>query len=79
MVLLIHNNTNRSLDHPHIIKLLAYSLCETRVTTVMNYVNGRNLDVILFSKRLHDYKEVGYQVLCMLILDLFLLWLFPSF
>lgn len=46
----------RDLNHPNIITLFAYCITREEVVLVMNYVNGSNLDKLLFS-RLHDYKE----------------------
>lgn len=49
---------SRELNHPNIVSLLEHCVTNDEIVLVMNFINGSNLDRILFSKNLHDYKEV---------------------
>ena len=44
----------RKLNHSHIITLLAFSLTHEELILVTNYVDGKNLDTVIFSK---DYVK----------------------
>ena len=49
---------SRELNHPNIVSLLAHCVMNDEIVLVMNFINGSNFDRILFSKNLHNYKEV---------------------
>ena len=40
----------RKLSHPNIISLMGYSFSEDEIVLITNYVEGSNLDKILFGK-----------------------------
>ena len=42
----------RDLHHPNIVNLLAYAIDEEQVVLVTNYVDGTNLERVIFSKSL---------------------------
>ena len=48
----------RDLKHPNIVQLLAYAICEEEIVLVTNFVDGNNLDKILFGK---ESVEVLYS------------------
>ena len=54
---------SRELNHANIVSLLAHCVTNDEIVLVMNFINGSNLDRILFSKNLHDYKEVGIIII----------------
>ena len=41
----------RTLKHPNIVELMAYAKSEEEIVLVTNFVDGSNLDTILFGKK----------------------------
>ncbi len=46
----------RQLNHPNIISLLGYSVNEDEIILITNFMDGHNLDRLLFGKK--DKREV---------------------
>ena len=38
------------MKHPNIVSLLGYSVSSEAIVLIMNYVPGKNLDVLIFGK-----------------------------
>lgn len=51
----------RNLKHPNIINLIGYAVTDEQVVIVTNFINGNNLDKILFKKHLHDKASVKFS------------------
>ena len=45
------------LEHPNIVSLFGYIMAEDEVILIMNFVDGSNLDRMLFGKK--EYREVS--------------------
>ena len=50
ILMMLSCNVCRNLKHPHIVSLLAYCVNNENLILVMNYVDGSNLDTLIFSK-----------------------------
>lgn len=50
---------NRDIRHPNIVRLFGYCLNEEDVVLIMNYVDGSNLDKLLFSAKSVYNTKVG--------------------
>ncbi len=42
---------SRLVDHPNIVRLLGYAVSAKEIVIIMNFVSGKNLDVLIFGKK----------------------------
>lgn len=58
IIITIYHNS-RLLEHPNLVSLLGYTATVNQMVLIMNFINGKNLHVILFGKKfLTRYKSL---------------------
>ena len=76
LCLWLHFTTHRQLKHPNIVSLMGYTKNDDEIILIMNYVDGNNLDRLLFDKR--EKREVCTLCVCIYTIIVYIILQFSA-